>query len=750
MDSFYGGKQGISFVIKAKFDSVEQMNQCFQDADYKAVWYGEYCIIDTINKNDADNGRVFRRTLNTAGDTNDGCAEYIGQIVGPAGGTPNIELGGNDYVSETFDAFETLPTNSAIYYKTIENNTITNKYDLSASPAIFEANSVISAPTATGSEVQESDYHTITFKSGKSYITNVITPTGNPKAQGWYELNNKNYIPTEDNGVIEGKDYYINNAPALRYSWYNFREANADNEDDPGFAPAKIVIGFEIPYIYNEIVNINELDYFSTPTITVTSPNDFYNQYTLEIPRGIPGAYVTNIHRMTVSDIPSETTCYDFSTLSYSYNQSTKKTSYTATAHTFNGYTGSFWACEFVYPTGDPVSEDVQSPEYTTLLMYIGTIHEIEDIDLLSDGNLIVKFSDENNPSLLDAKIKWINGVKLKSNGKIEFTYNTYNTITNPSEFSPANPQEQGWYINNGTSISPSYVPATTTEVISGVTYYTPQSIETTDSIKWITGATIDTNIINPNTGEPNLNYGNLVITYNDNTTTISNIHLLQSLSLQGNIDADTQGVKDQKIKYTLSGLTDPISIGDEINYIQDLVLSKDNHILILFTGKTYVPTGTYADTAAVITDNDGVVWRRKNTGNVDVNCEDLNVPDVWYKDFGPIDILAAPIYDCIIPTAVDSSLIPAAIDSHTNPAIPKNYGNTVYVKNGENPTQIWAYLATGVSDNTLTYGWKKVSEMASSTYTRVNDNTDNFISHIQILTSTASSPTYSPTPVWS
>ena len=690
MDSFYGGKQGISFVIKAKFDSVDQMKQCFQDADYKAVWYGEYCIIDTINKNDKDNGMVFRRTLNTAGDTGDGCAEYIGQIVGPAGGTPNIELGSLDNTLNSFNDLRPTPPetdpaeNTAIYY----NNGSEYISNFSSTPATFTS--------ATASSIQ--------YKSGKDYA--IASPAV---------------------------------TPAFRYNWYNFREAESD---DSGFAPAKIVIGFEIPYVYNEFAtDVVELDYFNSPTLSVTSPNDFYNIYTLEIPRGIPGAYVTNIHRMTVSEIPSGTTCYDFSTLSYSYEDGV--TSYSAEPYDFDGYTSSFWACDFVYPTGDPISEDIQSPEYITLLMYIGTIHEIEDIDLLNDGNLIVQFSDENDPSLLDAKIKWINDVKLKSNGKIEFTYNTYNTITNPSEFSPANPQEQGWYINNGTSISPSYIPATTTEVISGVTYYTPQSIETTDSIKWITGATIETNMADTN-------YGNLVITYNDNTTTSTNIHLLKGLSLQGNINSQTQGVKDQKIKYTLSGIANPIPIGDEINYIQDLVLSKDNHILILFTGSTYVPAGTYTDTDAVITDNNGVIWRRKNTGNVDVSCEDLNVSDVWYKDFGPIDILTAPIYDCIIPTAVDSSLIPIEIDSHTNPAIPKNYGNTVYVKNGDNPTQIWAYLVTGVSDNTLTYGWREVSEMASSTYTRVNDDTGNFISHMQVLTSTASSPTYAPTPVWS
>ena len=158
MDSFYGGKQGISFVIKAKFDSVDQMKQCFQDADYKAVWYGEYCIIDTINKNDKDNGMVFRRTLNTAGDTGDGCAEYIGQIVGPAGGTPNIELGSLDNTLNSFNDLRPTPPetdpaeNTAIYY----NNGSEYISNFSSTPATFTS--------ATASFLGSSFFSAVTLK----------------------------------------------------------------------------------------------------------------------------------------------------------------------------------------------------------------------------------------------------------------------------------------------------------------------------------------------------------------------------------------------------------------------------------------------------------------------------------------------------------------------------------------------------------------------------------------------------------
>ena len=43
MDSLYGGKQGVSFVIKASFESVEKMKNAFaRGGNYTDVWWNEY------------------------------------------------------------------------------------------------------------------------------------------------------------------------------------------------------------------------------------------------------------------------------------------------------------------------------------------------------------------------------------------------------------------------------------------------------------------------------------------------------------------------------------------------------------------------------------------------------------------------------------------------------------------------------------------------------------------------------------
>lgn len=64
MDSLYGGKPGISFVLKANYPSEKAMINAFKKGNnYTDVWYGEYVLIDTTNKNNKQNGKIFRMFL---------------------------------------------------------------------------------------------------------------------------------------------------------------------------------------------------------------------------------------------------------------------------------------------------------------------------------------------------------------------------------------------------------------------------------------------------------------------------------------------------------------------------------------------------------------------------------------------------------------------------------------------------------------------------------------------------------------
>ena len=99
-NSFYGGRRGASFVIVEKFKSIQEMINAFrQGGNYKTVNYDEYIIIDTENKNNQDNGKIYRRGYDYNNDM--GGAIYEGQIVGPSGPAPKVEF-------STFDEIDTL------------------------------------------------------------------------------------------------------------------------------------------------------------------------------------------------------------------------------------------------------------------------------------------------------------------------------------------------------------------------------------------------------------------------------------------------------------------------------------------------------------------------------------------------------------------------------------------------------------------------------------------------------------------
>lgn len=648
MDSFYGGKQGVSFVIKAKFKSYDEMIQCFKNAEDKSVWYGEYCIIDTVNKNDPNNGKVYRRTLNTAGDTSNGFAEYIGQIVGPAGGTPNVELGSLANTIDTFDDLKpeqgvTPSANEAIYY----NNGTEYKDNFSSTPATFTS--------AAASSIQ--------FKSGKDYY-NTVTPT-------------------------------LSVTPALRYNWYNFRKATSENYD--GFAPAKIVIGFEIPYVYNEIAAVQELGYFDSLDIEENHVNDFYNQYTLKIPRGIPGAYIDKIRSET-----APYTCFDWNNLKYQYDEEHHITNYiTGPAHNFGTYTGEIWVCDFNYPTGEEEQEEgsgTGQPHIISITMYLGEKREINNINLADNGALTANYtdtqvSDLGNIKWIDTitvaedgtltinynndtsdnfpqKLKWIKDIHVKNDGTLIIYYNDniYNEVN-------INPQEQGWYeliennyqltedtfivsgktyyqlINENVyvevNINPknegyyeyngeNYIKTNDTQITLDKTYYQltgGNKYEALNRIKWISNIWVDTNV-NNNT------YGDLKVRYNNTTTdtNIGNLGLIKSITYPGDI---TQVNKSQSRALTISYSNNQTFSTSEINYIQDVVISTTNHLLILFVATNArtpeLNEGTNTDVPSIL-DNNNIRWWH-NINNQWPETEYLKYQDVWYRDFGPIGL---------------------------------------------------------------------------------------------------------------
>lgn len=100
--SFYGGRRGTSFVIVKNYNTIHEMIVEFQQgaSSINEVAYGEYVIIDSIDKNYEGHGCVYQRGLNYEEDEAvpeniehpGGGARYIGQICGPDGKVKDLEI----------------------------------------------------------------------------------------------------------------------------------------------------------------------------------------------------------------------------------------------------------------------------------------------------------------------------------------------------------------------------------------------------------------------------------------------------------------------------------------------------------------------------------------------------------------------------------------------------------------------------------------------------------------------------------
>lgn len=86
--SMYGGRRGASVLIVKSYSSIEEMISDFSSENCE-VQYDEYVLINTINIDNPDNGKLFRRGI-ISNELNG--AIYLGRIVGPSGGSSSIEL----------------------------------------------------------------------------------------------------------------------------------------------------------------------------------------------------------------------------------------------------------------------------------------------------------------------------------------------------------------------------------------------------------------------------------------------------------------------------------------------------------------------------------------------------------------------------------------------------------------------------------------------------------------------------------
>ena len=252
MDSLYGGKQGISFVIKASFSSIDEMADAFgRGGNYTDVWYWEYCLIDTPNKNDKDNGKIFRRGLDYQNEM--GGAIYVGQIVGPSSGTPYFQMMSIDDVQEKAER-----------------------------------------------ELGEYEYRRYPYDYDERNQEFLTTDGIDPDR----DIGIFDFSTAYDTSLVPGK--YVNNGrtqyhDTIRWTWCNIRKDNAD-------ADSWFYVGFEIPYTVIDY-SIHQVSPYDSSGNVLTDATEidrvddgthpFYEHWDLGLPKGIKGDTLRNLRVIT-------------------------------------------------------------------------------------------------------------------------------------------------------------------------------------------------------------------------------------------------------------------------------------------------------------------------------------------------------------------------------------------------------------------------------------------------------------------
>lgn len=365
MDSLYGGHEGASFVIKASFSSVDEMKQKFsQGSNFTEVWYGEYCLISTKNKNHPDNGKVFRRGLDYQNKQTAGSIA-IGQIVGPSSGTPFFQV-------DTIGNVEKIST------KTLEENTY-RRYPVS----------------------QNTDGTVVTnWKQDAS--GNWQDVGGTLKKDFKFNVQNRTLVPGKD-GASFNDD--------IEYTWVNIRK---DDED----ADSWFYVGMKFPYTvidykahavsqYDAAGNIKKDANMTSISRIDDKTHPFWEYWDMGIPKGLKGDTLRNLK---VIEMKKEL-----------------RNKVYATEHiTVNPTTGLATVGQSGYSNmEDDIAKHRQIVVYELyiydkqinpdpILIYLGDFNIIKNITLDDKGTLTVSYT-HNDDTVFTKKIKWVTGVALST-----------------------------------------------------------------------------------------------------------------------------------------------------------------------------------------------------------------------------------------------------------------------------------------------------------------------------------------------
>lgn len=609
MDSLYGGHQGVSFIIKDSFESIEEaVAACKLGPQYTRCWYGENIIISTPNLNDEDNGKVFNRGLDYTNDM--GGLVFIAQIVGPAGGTPIFEMG----------------TLQETKYKSIMpiEDTDYRKY-----PIGYETND---SGEIIGYELNTSANEPIaTFPFSQAHHTSLVP---GKTAEGTYN-------------------------DEILWTWVNVRKANQT-------ADSMFYVGFQIPYLVTEYLSHMVSPYdisgnLSKNPTTATRVDDashpFYSSWDIGVPKGIKGDTMRALRVIT----PTAANRNNI----YAPSAITVNSATGAVTIGNAGYDGlddditnarKILVYDFYY------FDNQLNPD--PVLIYLGDFNKIDNISLADDGTLTIDYSHDDN-TVFSRKIKWITDTVLSpDSGLFTVTYNNGDPAftTTLDWIKQINLDSDGTihFIHTKDNRDESYA-----NKIKWVTSVDLNTSNGTFTMNFNYGSPlvrildyVDSVLFNEENGEitvHRVNSGNQVmsskmklitsaeastdgvVTFHTNTGESFNITKVGSddnfqIRTVENVRLNTRLADDKHIQIKYNNVNEYVNIGDPINYIQDMVVrDSDFHLLVLYNDPEHRSTGAGLDDEGV--DSEGNTWVNNVVGSDGVNTG----ASIYWRDYGTI-----------------------------------------------------------------------------------------------------------------
>lgn len=609
LDSLYGGHQGVSFIIKDSFESIEEaVAACKLGPQYTRCWYGENIIISTPNLNDEDNGKVFNRGLDYTNDM--GGLVFIAQIVGPAGGTPIFEMG---TLQET-KYKSTMPIEDTDYRKYPIGYETNDEGEIIG----YELNTSANEPIAT-------------FPFSQAHHTSLVP---GKTAEGTYN-------------------------DEILWTWVNVRKANQT-------ADSMFYVGFQIPYLVTEYLSHMVSPYDTSGNLsknptTATRVDDashpFYSSWDIGVPKGIKGDTMRALRIIT----PTAANRNNI----YAPSAITVNSATGAVTIGNAGYDGlddditnarKILVYDFYY------FDNQLNPD--PVLIYLGDFNKIDNISLADDGTLTIDYSHDDN-TVFSRKIKWITDTVLSpDSGVFTVTYNNGDPAftTTLDWIKQINLDSDGTihFIHTKDNRDESY-----TNKIKWVTSVDLNTSNGTFTMNFNYGSPlvrildyVDSVLFNEENGEitvHHVNSGNQVmsskmklitsaeastdgvVTFHTNTGESFNITKVGSddnfqIRTVENVRLNTRLADDKHIQIKYNNANEYVNIGDPINYIQDMVVrDSDFHLLVLYNDPEHRSTGAGLDEEGV--DSEGNTWVNNVVGSDGVNTG----ASIYWRDYGTI-----------------------------------------------------------------------------------------------------------------